>query len=183
MIGGLVAVHLVLVILVSLGETPLDEGPWGAPGRAWNQVHHRLERGLRLYGSLLGPKQGWGMFGSVAEEGTSVHLRVRTPQGRRVVYRERSEQASWNRLAFDHYRWREWMSVLGRKRTREEHLQRFVDWAGPQLAAEDPSICEVTATVRLGAALTPEQLREGETHDFGRIRRRVHYRVPGRSCR
>lgn len=183
LVGLGVLVHLVLVVLVSAGETPYDEGPWGAPGRAWNQVHHVLASTVRLYGSLLGPKQSWGMFGSVATEGTSLHLEVVTTGGRELVYRERSDEADWHRLAFDHYRWREWMAVLGRKRTSDAHLQRFVDWVGPVLADEDPAICEVIATLRVADALTPEELRAGQTHDFSRIRRRKHFRVPGRTCR
>lgn len=181
-IGAFALFHVVLLLLVNVNESPFDEGPYGGPGRLWNRVYAQVDRVAGVYGQLLGPKQHWGMFGSVSDEGTSLHLRVVTPTERILVYRERSPTHDWHRFAFDHYRWREWMSELGKKRARLEDLQRFVDWAGPRLAAEHPEACEVVATIRVAAALDPDQLIAAEPHDYRRIRRRARYRVPGSPC-
>ena len=182
LIGSFALVHVAAILIVGLGPSVDLAEPFAGFSDTWNTFQRQVDRGVVLYGSLLGPRQHWSMFGAVGEASPAVHLEVRTPDGVRPVYIERSNDAAWNRLAFDHYRWREMMGVWGRERPPGKSWDRFVAWVGPQVAELDDEACEVNVVVRVAPSLRPEALRAGERHGFGEVRREAVYRVPGRPC-
>lgn len=182
LVGVFALVHVGAILIVGFGQADDLQGPLGAASSAWNALHRQVDRGVSLYGSLVGPRQYWSMFGAVGTSSAALHLEVRTPDAVRLVYVERSNDATWNRLTFDHYRWRELMHVWGRDRPPGPSWDRFVGWVGPRVATLDPEACQVNVVVRVAPSLSPEALRAGERHAFDAVRREAVYEVPGRPC-
>jgi hypothetical protein len=177
-----VTVHLVVVVLGSMGLGRVEARGRTPQGRAWNAVIRRAFPVMRAYGELLGPKQTWEMFGVIATHTHQLRIEVVTPAGTRPVFVERSDEADWNRLAFDQYRWRETLGLLGASTDPEGRRAAFVSWVGPRVAAAVPDACEVDVQVWRARLLAPEALRAGERLAFDQQVWSSWWRVPGRTC-
>lgn len=178
----LVTVHLVGVVVASVGPGRLRVRGMGRAGRSVNSVASVVSRGLRAYGELLGPKQQWRMFAETQSRTHQLQIEVITPTGSQLLFAERADEADWNRLAFDQYRWRELFGLLGAPTDPFHRRRRFVDWVGPRAAAEVPGACAVVVRVQTAPLVPPEAMRAGQRLSFEDTLWKRVWSVPDRTC-
>lgn len=169
LIGLFAALHLLVMLLGSLGRVEVGLGVWNDGVRA--SAHAR-----RLYGSWLGPKQGWAMFSRVGTTTGRTQIEIRGQGGWRPVYIERSRHATWDRRRFDHYRWREAFLITSLDRNKTL-FHNTADWLVDEALAAHPHATAARVRRLRATMLPPDALRKGERLAFDEVVRvRGHWR-------
>lgn len=181
-VASFVTLHLIGVVVASVGPDRLTVHRRGRAGRWWNSGVAVVTDWVRTYGDVLGPRQQWGMFATIGNTTHQVEIEVILPTGTQLLFAERSDEADWNRLAFDQYRWRELFRLLGSGAEPVERRRRFVDWVGPRAAAAVPDACLVVVRDRVATLVPPEEMQAGQRLSFEQPHWKRVWTVPGRTC-
>jgi hypothetical protein len=180
----LLAAHVVLVTVVSLGNAPAADGDgpldaaWDVAADGWNAARTEIRKAHEVYWRCCGVRQGWRMFNNVGAQTSRVEIAVRQGDDWRTVYVERDGKRDWNRRTFDHYRWREYFNHV-RKRKKDRVWRQFLAWLPGRIAADFPEADAVRVRVRRTRYPEPEQLIEDRGLRYGKPRKTETVEIRG----